>query len=128
AMVAVRRKVALVPAGRLTVVSRAPVPLPAVQLAPPLPLHVQLKPLSSGETGSVTRTPATLLGPVLPTAIEEVGVWPGTAVDCASDFVIVRLATGAFSPTDACAVLLPVAGSGVPLVALATFTIGSGVV
>src|SRR5262249_60401799 len=69
AIVAVSRKVALVPAGRFTVVSRAPDPLPAAQVAPPLPLHVQVKPLSSGVTGSVTRTPVTALGPVLPTVM-----------------------------------------------------------
>src|SRR5262245_43069405 len=69
AIVAVSRKVALVPAGRLRVVSSAPVPLAAVQVAPPLPPHVQLKLLRSGGIGSLTRTPATSLGPVLPTVI-----------------------------------------------------------
>src|SRR5262245_37810087 len=69
ATVAVRRKVALVPAGRFTVVFSAPAPLGAAQLAPPLPLHVQVKLVSTADCGSVTWTPATSLGPVLPTVM-----------------------------------------------------------
>src|SRR5262249_57606094 len=42
------------------------------------------------------------------------------------DLGMVRLATGAFRATDDSAELLSGAGSGVPLVTLARFTIGSG--
>ena len=51
---------------------------------------------------------------------------PGVAVEMPSVFVIVRFATDAAIPTDACAALLPGAGSGVSLATLARFTIGSG--
>ncbi len=69
ATVAVSRKVATAPTGSATVVSIDPVPLAAVQLPPPLALHVQLAFTSAAGSGSVTCTPVTSLGPGLLTVI-----------------------------------------------------------
>ncbi len=57
-MVALTRKVRLLPRGKARVCEIAPLPL-AGQVAPPLPLQVQLRSVSSGGTVCAIVTPAT---------------------------------------------------------------------
>src|SRR5689334_17510913 len=63
----VKRKVTVAPAGRLTVVARAPVPLPGpLTLPPPVALtNVQVAAAAAVGRGSATPAPLTALGPAL---------------------------------------------------------------
>src|SRR6266536_1555534 len=78
--VPLRRKVAVPPLTRLTVVAMLPVPLAAPQLLGAVALHVQVNPApcSAAGSGSETTAPVTSLGPLLVTTIVYVNGWPGT--------------------------------------------------
>src|SRR5262249_30637745 len=88
----VKRKVAVAPTGRLTVVDRAPLPLRGpLTLPPPVaPRNVQVAAVTPGGSGSDSAAPVASLGPAFPTVIVYVVLVPGTAVVCPSSLVMTR--------------------------------------
>src|SRR5262249_4861015 len=84
-------------------------------------VHVTLVRVTGGV--SVTVAPVTSLGPLFETTIVYVVCVPGTTVVVPLSLVTERSAMGAPSDTDACPVLFSGSGSGVRLVAVATFVI-----
>src|SRR5262249_38708811 len=111
ATVAVSLNVATPFTGSATVVLIAPVPLAAVQLAPPLAVHVRPPLALPAGGGPLPAPPPPLLGPAFVPVIVWVVVVPATTLVTPSSLVTASLATGAFRATLAVAVLLPGAGS-----------------
>src|SRR5262249_16890407 len=121
--------VTLPPTGTLIDALMLPLPVGALHVPPPAPLHDHVALDSAAGSVSITVAPTALLGPALVTVIVYVTVDPGTAVVTTLVLEIPRSVTGAAIDVVAIAVLLPAAGSGVDaLDAVAVLMIGSGVV
>jgi hypothetical protein len=107
-------------------VFRSPAPIAALQLEPALALHVQVAPVIALGNVSITRAPFAALGPAFLTVIVYVIGDPGIATSVPSSLVMLKSAMLEPSEVVAVALELIAFGSGVSLLTLAVFSIGSG--
>src|SRR5262245_4767997 len=110
----------------VTVVAMTSVPFGWAQALGRTAVHVHVTLVRVTGGVSVSVAPVSALGPLFVIAVVYVVCVPGTTVVVPLSLVTERSAMGAPSDTDACPVLFPSSGSGVGLVAVATFVIRFG--